>query len=325
MTAPTRTALVIGAAGQDGRLLEQHLTEQGHEVLGVHSDGSVVHRGSVVGIAPLDSATAVRGLVERVQPDEVFYLAAHHHSSETAPAPDLALWRRSFAVHCDGLLVVLEALLACAPRAHLVFASSSHVFGEPDRTPQDERTPLRPTSPYAVTKAAAMAICASYRKRGFKASSAILFTHESPLRRSGFLVPRVVSAVARAAHAGERSVRLEIGAPEAVVDWSWAPDVVRAMYGIAGLAEAGEFVVASGMGRTVRELCEVAGAHAGVAVDIVTRPETVARRTPTLVGDPTLLRSRVSLPAPVPFSEWVGMLVDAARAELRQAPEESLR
>jgi GDPmannose 4,6-dehydratase len=331
-----RTALVIGAAGQDGTLLSARLRGDDVDVWGVRSDGSVVHDGVVVGSARIshgdprdDEDGGVGALVARVVPDEVYYLAAHHHSSEQAPPPPVELWRRSFAVHCEGLVHVLEGVVAHAPRAHVVYASSSHVFGEPATTPQNESTPLSPLTPYAVTKAAGMGICAAYRRRGVRASSAILFNHESPLRARHFVVQRVAYAVAAAAVAGQRTVRIELGNPDAVVDWSWADDVVGAMAGIARLEESDDFVVASGVARTVRELCAAAAAHAGLDVDVVQNGNAALRRVPPLVGDAARLHSRVALSPPVPFSRWVGILVDAARAALVAAdtagPKDSSR
>jgi GDPmannose 4,6-dehydratase len=315
--APTaRAAIVVGAGGQDGSLLSARLRNDGVDVWGVRSDGSVVRDGLVVDRAPIEDAAAVRALIDRVVPEAVYYLAAHHHSSEQAPPPQAELWRRSFVVHCDGLVHVLEGVVAAAPRAHVVYASSSHVFGEPTTTPQDESTPLAPLSPYAVTKAAGMGVCATYRRRGVRASTAILFNHESPLRGRHFVVQRVAYAVAAAALAGQSRVRIELGNPDAVVDWSWAEDVVAALAGIAALDAADDFVVGSGVARTVRELCVVAAGHAGLDVDVVANGNVALRRVPPLVGDATRLRQRVPLPAPVPFSQWVGIVVDAARAAL---------
>jgi GDPmannose 4,6-dehydratase len=326
MTNAPRTALIIGSAGQDGTLLEGHLREIGTRVFGLLSDGIVVAEGEHVGLAPINDADAIRQLVTRLVPDEVYYLAAHHHSSEAAPEPEIELWRRSFAVHCEGLLHILEALVSGAPHAHLVYASSSHVFGEPVSTPQDETTPLHPQTPYAVTKAAGMGICATYRAQGIRASAAILFNHESLLRPASFVVPRIARAVAAAAVAGEQAVRIELGNPDAIVDWSWAPDVVRALAGMARLDDAADVVVASGVAHTVRELCEVAAAHAGLEVEVVARPSSSLRRVPPLIGNPARLHARIALPPPVPFTEWVGMMVDAARVELscsRQSPDET--
>jgi GDPmannose 4,6-dehydratase len=311
------SALIVGARGQDGRLLGGLLRGQGVDVFGLDSDGTVTRDGVVIGEAAIDDADTIARLVESIQPRHVYYLAAYHHSSENVAGPEPDVWRRSFAVHCDGLVAVLEAVARYAPLAHVVYASSSHVFGEPATTPQDEETPLRPTSPYAVSKAAGMGICASYRLRGIRASAAILFNHESPFRRPGFVVPRVVRAVAEAAERGERVVRLEVGNPDAVVDWSWAEDVVRALDGIASQDEPGVWVVASGVARTVRELGQVAAAHVGLEATMVADAGTPLRKLPLLVGNPSRLRDRIPLPAPVPFAKWVGRMVDVARSSIR--------
>jgi GDPmannose 4,6-dehydratase len=343
-----RRALIIGVAGQDGSLLSAHLAGLGTRVVGTDVDGRVVDSAMVVRdkdtslprYMRLEEPASVQALVAALLPDELYYLAGYHRSSEAAAAADpLDEWQRAFAVNVHGVAAVLEAMRRTGCSGHLVYASSSHVFGEPTTSPQNEQTPWRPTTPYGVSKAAGLGVCASYRRQGVRASGAILFNHESVRRLRDFVTQRVAFQVAAAKRRGDAVARVTVGDPDAVVDWSWAGDVVVALQGIAGLKDADDFVIASGHGRTVRELATVAAAHVGLGVDVVAAPELVTRRVPPLVGDMQKLRARVALPPPRPFSSapadehacnsptceacqgnssWVGELVDAALRTLQQ-------
>lgn len=316
-----RRALIIGVAGQDGSLLAAHLADLGTRVVGTDVDGRVVdsaHDSALPRHMRFDDPASVQALVAALQPDEVYFLAGYHRSSEAAAADALDEWQRAFAVNVHGVAAVLEAMRRTGCGGHLVYASSSHVFGEPTTSPQDEQTPWRPTTPYGVSKAAGLGVCASYRQQGVRASGAILFNHESVRRPRDFVTQRVAFQVATAKRRGDAIARVTVGDPDAVVDWSWAGDVVVALQGIAGLDDADDFVIASGHGRTVRELAAVAAAHVGLGVDVVAAPELVTRRVPPLVGNVQKLRARVALPPPRPFASWVGDLVDAALQALQQ-------
>jgi|GEM_PF-323012 len=327
-----RRALIIGVAGQDGTILREHLVGLGTRVVGTDVDGRVSDTDTDTSLPRhmrLDEPASVEALVAALLPDELYYLAGYHRSSEAAAADALDEWQRAFAVNVHGVAAVLEAMRRAGCGGHLVYASSSHVFGEPTTSPQDEQTPWRPTTPYGVSKAAGLGVCASYRRQGVRASGAILFNHESVRRPRDFVTQRVAYQVAAAKLRGDAVARVTVGDPDAVVDWSWAGDVVVALRGIASLETADDFVVASGQGRTVRELATVAAAHVGLGVDVVAAPDLVTRRVPPLVGSMQKLRARVALPPPRPFSSapadehasnssWVGELVDAALRALQQ-------
>ncbi len=316
-----RRALIIGAAGQDGSLLREHLVGCGTRVVGTDVDGGVTDTASDPNLPStmrLEAPATVQALIASLQPDEVYFLAGYHRSSEATPDAALVEWQRAFAVNVTGLAVVCEAMRQAGCGGHLVYASSSHVFGEPTTSPQDEQTPWRPTTPYGVSKAAGLGVCASYRRQGVRASGAILFNHESARRPRDFVTQKVAFQVAAAKRRGDAVARVTVGDPDAVVDWSFAGDVVVALHAMAGLAAADDYVIASGQGRTVRELATVAAAHVGLAVDVVAASDVAVRRVPPLVGDMRALRSRVDLPAPRPFASWVGDMVDAALVTLQQ-------
>lgn len=297
-----RRAIVVGSRGQDGSYLVEQLTAAGVSVVGVSRSEPI----------ELTNRGAVRELIARVQPDEVYYLAARHGSSEQGrPIDEAQLLEESFAIHVQGLVHFLEAIRTDAPAARLLYAASAHVFGsEPAETPQSESTPFRPDSPYAITKAAGVEYCRYYRQRhGVFCSSAILFNHESPRRRREFVSQRIIHGAADI-HAG-RASELTVGSLVSVVDWGWAPDYVDAMRRIVCHDSPDDFVVATGEPHTVADLVAIAFRLAGIANwrDYVREsPDRVHVARKPLIGDAARLREATGWRPSLGFEEMVAAL-----------------
>lgn len=291
-----KRAAIVGSAGQDGRLLSLRLANEA-EVVGVD-----------VGDVDLANPAAAAAWVGRVAPDELYYLAAHHHSSEDAP-DDAAELRACTEVHLTSWVNVLDALTRHAPKCRAFYAGSSHMFGNPSETTQSETTPFVPRSPYAITKVAGAHVAALYRKRGLHVCVGILYNHESPLRGPQFLSQRVVNGAKRAAR--ERGWKLPVGDLSAVVDWGWAPDFVDAMVRILAVEKADDYVVATGKPHTVQDFVAIAFECVGLdwRAHVVEDPGVVKARPPTLVGDATKLRSRTGWAPTLRFEEMVRTLV----------------
>lgn len=290
-------AIVIGSGGQDGTLLCQLLQSRGDEVKGVR-------RGDL----DLSDAVAVRRFVESVSPDQIYYLAAHHHASRQTREDTAELYRLSHAVHVEGLLNVLTAIRDTAPKASLFYAASSHVFGRPVTSPQDEKTPLSPTNIYGVTKVAATHLCRLFRNDfGVRASVGFLYNHESILRKPQFVSQRIVRGAVAVAR-GE-ATELELDDLTAVVDWGDATDTVDAMARIVA-AEPGEYVVATGVPHTVEDFAREA--FAAVQLDYqkyVRSRSTTAGQAVPLVGNPAKLKSATGWTPAVSFEQMVRNLV----------------
>ena len=299
-------ALVIGAGGQDGRLLTEKLTREGARVVGVTRGG---------GVDVLDDS-ATRQLIATEKPDEVYYLAAYHHSSQDRAPEPAALLRDSFAVHVDGLINVLEAIRTEAPRSRLFYAASSHVFGPNPPTPlQDESTPLDPANPYAVTKVAGVHCCRFYRAaHDVFASVGYLYNHESPYRRPEFVTTKIIRA-AVAISRGSRE-KLVLGDLSAKIDWGWAADYVEAMTRILRTARADDFVIATGEAHSVQEFAQLA--FAGVGLDwrehVEEKPGIITRRSLGLVGNPEKLTATTGWAPTVTFEGMIRKLLDSAAA-----------
>jgi len=315
-----KRAIVVGSAGQDGRLLCERLERDGVRVAGLDLAHARLPDGGEAPAVDILDRSAVRALVASVRPDAVYYLAAYHApAEERGIGADLDLLEASHRVHVVGLLHFLEALRVESPAASLFYAASSLVFGEPGTALQDETTPLAPLSAYGITKACGTLCCRLYRREhGLRASVGILYNHESPWRRPGFVSRKIVdAAVAIRGGAAERLVLADLSAR---VDWGYAPDFVDAMVRIAALGEPGDFVVATGAARSVQEFVEVAFGLAGLEWrrHVVEDRSLVVRPSPTLVGDARKLRSATGWAPTVSFEEMVGILVRAALARAGQ-------
>jgi GDPmannose 4,6-dehydratase len=309
-----RRAIVVGSAGQDGRLLFQRLAED-RAVLGLDVGAVTRHLLDDALQDPVDlqRADEVRAVIERVSPDEIYYLAAHHHSSEEQVAVATEL-QGCMNVHVTGLVHVLEAARLTVPECRLFYAGSSQMFGSPALSPQDESTPFLPRNPYAISKVAGANICALYRERhSVHASVGILYNHESPLRGPRFVTQRIARGAREATRDPEFKLRL--GSLSAVVDWGYASDYVDAMLRIVSQPAPDDYIVATGLAHTVRDFVEVAFAHVGldwrkhVEEDpgLVTPPSRAI-----LLGNATKLRRRTGWAPTVGFEDLVKMMVQAA-------------
>jgi GDPmannose 4,6-dehydratase len=320
-----RRALITGVDGQDGSYLAELLVAEGCEVVGMvrRADGAdspnlSAVRGKLRFVTGdlLDPASLRRAVAE-AEPDELYHLAAPTFVPDSWDDPTETV--AAIATATAALLAAARARRPVPPRVWV--ATSSEVFGDAGESPQHERSPMRPRTPYGAAKLAAHGLVRAMRERhGLFACSGITYNHESPRRPQRFLPRKVTRAAAAIALGRERE--LVLGDLDAVRDWSHAADVVRAARLALAHAEPGDYVVASGVGRTVRELVDVAFAHAGLDPDRHVRvdPALVRPAEPTPpVGDPARARAVLGWRPRHGFEAMVGEMVDADLAQLRVA------
>jgi len=319
-----RRALITGIAGQDGSLLAELLLENGYEVFGVVRRAvseqfdnleTVRDRIELVQADLLDELSLVDAL-KTTRPHEVYNLASPSFVPMSWRQPVLTA---EFAA--VGVTALLESIRLVDPEVRFYQASSSEIFGEPREVPQAEETALAPVTPYGVAKAYGHLIVRSYRKRyGLFACSGILFNHESPRRPADF-VPRKVARAAAAISLGLES-DLWLGSLDARRDWGYAGDYVRAMWLMLQQEEADDYVIATGVPHSVRELVELAFGHVGLDwqeyVHIYESLVRGAAELHDLVGDSSKARARLGWQATLDFEGLVRLLVDADLERLRR-------
>jgi GDPmannose 4,6-dehydratase len=310
-----RTAIITGALGQDGSLLAELLLSRGYRVIGlVRSKPAAPPDGALgsVSFAALDLAdpTAVQDLLCEQRPDEIYHLAAAHHSSqESELGGKLAIKSAMVQTNFLATKTLAFALLQLRLECHLVFAASSQMFTAVEMCHEvDERSPRQPSSFYGHTKSWSMDLLGLLKKEsGLRASTTILFNHESPRRGSQFVSRKITLAAAQASLGLRPSLHLQnIGAR---VDWSSAHDVVNAL-SMVGRSEApSDYVVASGTLHTVRQLLETAFGHLGL--DWARHASyTEVRETPALVGRPHQLEAALGWRRAKDFDSMVAEMVD---------------
>jgi GDPmannose 4,6-dehydratase len=326
-----RRALITGVAGQDGSLLAELLVEEGYEVCGVvrrppserfENLERVRGRVELLQADLLDELSLVDALRE-CRPHEVYNLASPSFVPMSWQQPVVTA---EFAA--VGVTALLESIRRVDPEIRFYQASSSEIFGEPREVPQTEETPLSPVTPYGVAKAYGHLIVRSYRRRyGLYACSGILYNHESPRRPLDFVTRKVAHAAAAISLGLEGE--LWLGDLDARRDWGYAGDYVRAMALMLRQEEPDDYVIATGDPHSVRELVEVAFAHAGLDWTEYVHVDQSLVRGPAelhdLVGDASKARERLGWAPTVDFDGLIRLLVDADLERLRREQLEAAR
>jgi GDPmannose 4,6-dehydratase len=324
---------VTGITGQDGSFLAELLLEQGYRVTGLVRGmapaaaaptsaeepplGLSEHlRGRIESVGgDLLEPASLRAVIEQVRPSEIYHLAA--------PSFVPASWERpeeTLRAIVGSTAAILEAVRELAPQTRVFVSASGAMFGEAQESPQREDTPCRPVSPYAIAKLAAHELVGVMRAHdGLHVSSGILFNHESERRQERFVTRRITRGVAAIA-LGLRE-ELTLGALEAVRDWSFAGDIVRGAWLMLQQEHPDDYVLASGVPRTVAEFAQAAFACVDLEAERHLRVDPALVRpsegTPS-VGDPCKARARLGWKPLLSFPELVERMV---RADLRSLQE----
>ena len=325
-----KRALITGITGQDGSYLAELLLEKGYEVFGVvrrlsaPNDWRIAHISDRITLCPgdlLDQLSIIR-LLDKHQPDEFYNLAA---MSFVPASWDTPLLTGEF--NSQGVTRVLDAIRTVNPKVRFYQASSSEMFGKVREVPQTENTPFYPRSPYGVSKVFGHYITVNYRESyDLFAVSGILFNHESPRRGLEFVTRKVSDGVARIKLGLADSISL--GNLDAQRDWGFAGDYVKAMWLMLQQPAADDYVVATGISHSVRELVEIAFGRVGLdwRKYVSTDPKFLRpAEVDHLIGSPEKAKRVLGWEPKVGFKQLVEMMVDADIDRLRAlAPASTL-
>ncbi len=347
-----KVALITGVSGQDGAYLAEFLLNKGYIVHGIKRRASLFNtarvdhlykdphekdRRFILHYGDLTDSTNLIRIVQQVQPDEIYNLAAQSHVAVSFETPE-------YTANADalGTLRLLEAIriLGLEKKTRFYQASTSEMYGKVRESPQSETTPFYPRSPYGTAKVYAYWICVNYRESyGLYACNGILFNHESPIRGETFVSRKISRAAARIKLGLQEKIYL--GNLDARRDWGHARDYVEAQWLIVQQSEPDDFVIATGEQHSVREFVE--SAFAVVDIPIEWRGEGTAeqgidRRTgnvvleidpryfrpsevDTLLGDASKARTKLGWQPRTPFPRMVEEMV---REDIREAEKEQL-
>jgi GDPmannose 4,6-dehydratase len=353
-----KTALITGITGQDGAYLAELLLAKGYVVHGIkrrsssfntdridhlYQDPHVSHRNFILHYGDLTDATNLIRIIQQVQPDEIYNLAAQSHVAVSFETPE-------YTANADGLgtLRILEAvrILGLEKKTRFYQASTSELYGFVQETPQKETTPFYPRSPYAVAKLYAYWITVNYREAyGIYACNGILFNHESPIRGETFVTRKITRALSRIA-VGLQDC-LYLGNLSALRDWGHARDFVEMQWLMLQQEQADDFVIATGVQYSVRQFVELAAAELGIALrfegegeseigvvlrvdrdnapckpgDIIIRVDPRYYRpteVETLLGDPTKAREKLGWTPKISLPELIREMATADYAEAKR-------
>jgi len=318
-----KKALITGITGQDGSYLAELLLSKNYEVHGIIRRASTFNTGRLDSIyadphaarsrlflhyGDLSDASALARLIGKIQPDEVYNLAAQSHVRVSFDSPEYTT-----DITATGTIRLLEAIRETGIKPRFYQASSSEMYGKVREIPQTESTPFYPRSPYGCAKVYSFWITVNYRESyGLHASNGILFNHESPRRGETFVTRKITRAVAHIA-AGLQD-KLYLGNLDAKRDWGYAKEFVDAMWLMLQQDEPDDYVIATNETHSVREFLEIAFGHAGldwrkhVEVDPrYLRPAEVE----LLIGDYSKAKRKLGWEPTIRFADLAKLMVDA--------------
>ncbi|MBP1670726.1 MAG: GDP-mannose 4,6 dehydratase [Bacteroidetes bacterium] len=272
-----KTALITGVTGQDGAYLSEYLLKKDYIVHGIkrrsslfntdridhlYQDPHIENRNFILHYGDLTDSMNLTRIIQEVQPDEIYNLAAMSHVAVSFETPE-------YTANADGIgtLRILEAvrLLDLVNKTRIYQASTSELYGKVQEVPQTEKTPFYPRSPYAAAKMYAYWITVNYREAyGLHASNGILFNHESPIRGETFVTRKITRALSRIALGMQETVFL--GNLSSQRDWGHAKDYIRAMYLILQQEQPDDYVIATGVTTTIRNFIKLAAEEIGIEI-----------------------------------------------------------
>ena len=325
----SKKALVTGITGQDGSYLAELLLAKGYEVHGIirrassfntqrlehiYSDPHAPKHKLILHYGDLSDASGLSRLIGKIQPDEVYNLAAQSHVRVSFDAPEYTA-----DIVGTGTIRLLEAIREVGLKPRFYQASSSEMYGKVMEVPQTETTPFYPRSPYACAKVYSYWITVNYRESyGMHASNGILFNHESPRRGETFVTRKITRAVA-AIKLG-RQDKLFLGNIDSKRDWGFAKEYVEAMWLMLQQPEPDDYVIATGETHSVREFLEVSFGHLGLDwkkhVEIDPRYYRPAE-VDLLIGDPTKAKKKLGWEPKVTFADLAKLMVDSDMKDLQ--------
>ncbi len=335
-----KKALITGITGQDGSYLAELLLEKGYEVHGIIRRSSSFNTGRIdhlynnpevsgktlfLHYGDVTDTSNLNRLLEKVEPDEIYNLAAQSHVKVSFEVPEYTA-----EVDAVGTLRFLDAIRETGLKTKFYQASTSELFGKVQAVPQNEKTPFYPRSPYGVAKLYGYWIIVNYREAyNIFACNGILFNHESPRRGETFVTRKITRAAARIRHGIDE--KLLLGNLNAKRDWGYAPEYVEAMWRMLQLEKPDDFVIATGETHTVREFADLTFKELDIELEWIgegVAEKGICKKTgkayvgveeryyrPTevdmLIGDPSKAKAKLGWESKIKFDELVKLMACA--------------
>jgi len=307
-----KKAIIIGIKGQDGRYLEKLLCNNNYEIIGIGKDYIISNFSKSFKTVNICDFSQLSNLIKLYKPDEIYFLAAHHHSSEDDISDDLSLFNDSFSINVNGIMNCLEGVKCYSNNSRIFYAASHHVFGFGKQKFNNEKTPLNPESIYGISKTAAVHLCKYYRnKYGLYVAIGYLYNHESPYRKDNYLSKKVIETVKKIKK-GEKH-KLFIGDLKAKIDWGYAKDYVDAIHKIIQLERPEDFIICSNNIESVSNYVKAVFSETGLNYKnyVVEKPTIIKKEKQKFIrGDCKKLKSMIDWDPKTNFKELVRILIN---------------
>lgn len=295
-----KVAVIVGSGGQDGTLLTYKLESLNYDVIGIRK-----------GDIDLLNIKEVSELILSVQPDEIYYLAAYHHSSEDLVNNEVELFKRSIDVHAISVINFLDAIDKYKNNCRIFYASSCLIFKGSDYKLLTENSQYSLENYYAISKISGGSLIKYYREnKKIFACCGFLFNHESSLRTENYLSKKITSFVARVNKSSNE--KLILGNLDMKVDWGYAPDYVDAFWKILQTSSPDDYIVATGIKSSIEDFVKIAFEHVNLDYRdfVIVDPNVLSRKNNTRIGSAEKLMKNTGWKPSIDFNEMVKNLVD---------------
>lgn len=295
-----KVAIIIGSEGQDGRLLKLKLESLNYNITGIKK-----------GDIDLLSSIEVSELVKNILPDEIYYLAAYHHSSQDIVENSAELFKKSIDINSVSVINFLDAIFNYHKKCRFFYASSCLIFKGSKNALLTESSQCLPDSHYAISKMTGSSFVRFYREyKKIFACSGILFNHESPLRSDNYLSKKITSYIAKLND--NNPEKLSLGGLNIAVDWGYAPDYVDAIWRVMQTEYPDDFIIATGVKKTIKDFVKTAFEHVNLDYrDYIFIDSNVLNRKNNIrIGSPKKLIKTTGWSPSINFEEMVRKLVD---------------
>lgn len=295
-----KKAIIVGSLGQDGKLLIDLLSGKDYLIIEINKLNFNIN-----------NFKSVEELVKKYLPQEIYFLAAYHNSSEDIVSSEYQVLNKSFEVNTFGLINFLESIRLYSHNTKLFYASSSMIFDSNINQIINENSKIKTNCAYSISKFASGQICKMYREK-YKifVTVGILFNHESEFRKDKFVTKKISKTIVEILNG--KAKQLEIGNIDSIVDWGYAKDFVNAIYLVLQLNEPDDFIIATGEKHSLKEYLFHSFQHVGLNyLDYVkVNPDFLTRQSTVRIGDPTKLKKLTNWQPTLKFNEMVCRLID---------------
>lgn len=296
----TKKAIIVGSNGQDGKILSNFLTKKSYKIVKLNKDNF-----------DINNFKSVESLIKAEIPNEIYFLAAFHNSSEDLLVSEHELFHKSIEINTLALINFLESIRKHSLHTKLFYASSSLIFESNEIDLINENSIIKPNCPYSISKVAASNACKMYRENhNVYASVGILFNHESYYRQKNFVSKKISTTIIDILKGHKNEIIM--GNLNSKVDWGYAEDFVNAMYLILQLEIPDDFIIATGNNNSIKDYLFHAFNHVGLNyLDYVkSNPNFLTRKNTVRIGDPSKLKSLTGWEPSISFPEMVSLLID---------------